>query len=563
MKKIILLLVAVFSLIGLTACGETAPKDEVEPEISGVKDLTVIAGEEINLLEGVTATDDVDGNITSKIEVTTLPALTVTNGKVTPTLQGDYEVQYKVSDAAGNEGEAFATLTVQPALAEKVVYKAYTFESAAVEGWSVFVFGEASPAIEATHGIVKGKYQISVNNGTNEAWHVKFERGLPTEAGADYKVTYNLVANVDGKVVANGNWYDVTANTPLSASYEFTASGTEQYVCLELGNLGASFVVDITSIEVTKRVGQDTYTEVTPSFAFDDKGVAYGTFENNSTGEVTTTATSATLNITRGSDDNGCWQSRLFVKPGFDLAAGKKYKISVDVHSLNGHKFEICFNNGDAEKGIGALYGLELAANETKTFDFVVKHDSAKDNLVLLFQLGELITPQGTDVVTVSNLKIEEVGGDKEETKETVVFTPVGFGTYNDAANAAGSLYLENGKLVYEMTRIGLTDWHNKMYVEKLTLEADKIYTISFTAKADKEISCAFFLNVFGKWDQRLSEQVTFTTTEQVYELTVSSAFAATMDFELLWQFGSEANAALGGAKIEFSNLTIYSQDVQ
>lgn len=325
----------------------------------------------------------------------------------------------------------------------------------------------------------------------------------------------------------------------------------------------SAFTLEIISIEIIKRVGEDVYTEVTPSFTYDAEGVTYSAFDNNSTGDVTTTADSATINITRGSDGNGCWETKLFVKPGFDLEAGKKYKISVDVYSQNGHKFEICFNNGDAEKGIGALYGLELAADETKTFDFVAISETAKDNLVLQFQLGELKEAKGTDVVTVSNLKIEEVGGNKVETSEALNWSPVGFGTYNDAASAAGSLYIENDKLVYEMTQIGLTDWHSKMYVGKLELEADKIYTITFTAKADKEISCAFFLNVFNKWDPRLSAEVKFTTTETTYEYTVPTAFAADMTFELLWQFGSETNAALGGAKIEFSNFVIYSQDVQ
>ena len=90
-----------------------------------------------------------------------------------------------------------------------------------------------------------------------------------------------------------------------------------------------------------------------------------------------------------------------------------------------------------------------------------------------------------------------------------------------------------------------------------------RIYTIEFTAKADKNISCAFFLNVLGGWDPRLSATVDFTTTEQVFSYTVSSAFITDMNFELLWQFGSEANQQLGGAKIEFTSIKIFAQDVQ
>ena len=71
--------------------------------------------------------NDVDGDITENIEVNLIPSLDVTNGRVTPTETGDYEVQYKVADKSGNVAEAFATLTVNPHLAEKTVYKEYSF----------------------------------------------------------------------------------------------------------------------------------------------------------------------------------------------------------------------------------------------------------------------------------------------------------------------------------------------------------------------------------------------------------------------------------------------------
>ena len=137
MKKLFVLLIALLVSFSLTACNDTAAKDEVEPEIAGVKaKITGVVGEEVNLLEGVTATDNVDGNITANIVVTTMPNMTVTNGKVTPTLPGDYEIQYKVTDKAGNVGEAFTTLNVTKPLAEKVVYKEFNFETNNVEGWN-------------------------------------------------------------------------------------------------------------------------------------------------------------------------------------------------------------------------------------------------------------------------------------------------------------------------------------------------------------------------------------------------------------------------------------------
>ena len=165
MKKLFVSIVALLVLFCLAACNNTTPKDEVEPEINGVKNLTSVVGEEVDLLAGVTAVDDVDGNITSNIEVTTLPQLTVTDGKVTATLSGDYEIQYKVTDKAGNIGEAYATLSVTPALAEKVVYQEFAFDAPTIEGWGTYI----NEACTGTYGIVKGNYQINVSHSSREA----------------------------------------------------------------------------------------------------------------------------------------------------------------------------------------------------------------------------------------------------------------------------------------------------------------------------------------------------------------------------------------------------------
>lgn len=330
---------------------------------------------------------------------------------------------------------------------------------------------------------------------------------------------------------------------------------------MQLGML-EPFTINVSSVEITQTVGEDVYTDVTPDFKYNANGVAWGNFDGE--GTVTSTENSTTINIKSTGGENGVWQTKLFVRPGYDLEANKTYKISVDLESKNSQSvFEICYNNGDVEKGIGALYGQSIAANEKKTISLIVKPEEAKDNLTLLFQLGQLDDTALGNTLTISNLKIEEVGGDKQQETSSIVFTPEGVETFNDPASAAGNLYISNGKLVYEMTKIGLTDWHNKMFVKSIELEADKIYTISFKAKADKNISCALFLNPLGKWDPRLSAQVNFTTTEQEFSFTVDKAFATKMEFELLWQFGSTENAALGNATIEFSELIIYAQDVQ
>ena len=69
--------------------------DTTAPEISGVKNLSVTVGNTPDYLKGVTAADDVDGDVTDKI--------TVDSSAVDVYKAGTYKVIYKVADAAGNE----------------------------------------------------------------------------------------------------------------------------------------------------------------------------------------------------------------------------------------------------------------------------------------------------------------------------------------------------------------------------------------------------------------------------------------------------------------------------
>ena len=88
-RKIWAALVSAVLLLSLVACGSG---DNTQPEITGVQDQTIKAGEEFDALAGVTATDAQDGDVTAKIVVEATPELTFKNGKVTPEKAGDYEL---------------------------------------------------------------------------------------------------------------------------------------------------------------------------------------------------------------------------------------------------------------------------------------------------------------------------------------------------------------------------------------------------------------------------------------------------------------------------------------
>lgn len=95
-----------------------------------------------------------------------------------------------------------------------------------------------------------------------------------------------------------------------------------------------------------------------------------------------------------------------------------------------------------------------------------------------------------------------------------------------------------------------------------VTLPADSYFTVEITAKATKPVSCGFFLNPAGGWDPRVSEGIDFTTEEQTFTFDTTDTLILDMDFELLFQFGSNDLASMGDVTIEFSSITIWQRSV-
>ena len=78
--------------------------DKVKPVISGAKNKTVRLKSSFNPKSGVTAKDNADGNLTSKIKV---------SGKVNTKKKGTYKLTYTVTDSSKNTAKITRKITVK------------------------------------------------------------------------------------------------------------------------------------------------------------------------------------------------------------------------------------------------------------------------------------------------------------------------------------------------------------------------------------------------------------------------------------------------------------------
>ncbi len=92
MKKRLLFITMLVFLFVLVACVPPVTKDQ-KPVIHGAVDRTINRGDVFKPLEGITATDEEDGDLTEDIIYT---------GNVNPNVVGTYEATYTVTDSYGN-----------------------------------------------------------------------------------------------------------------------------------------------------------------------------------------------------------------------------------------------------------------------------------------------------------------------------------------------------------------------------------------------------------------------------------------------------------------------------
>jgi hypothetical protein len=182
-------------------------EDTVAPQFSGIRATrTLLAGADFDPMAGVTAFDNVDGDVTEDVVVTVYlvdgeEEVEVTD--LTNLAVGVYRVVYFVSDAAGNERTQEAALTVSEDM---------TPPTLEYPGWRVFVNDWEGSA--AGFELVDGELVMTVtsanfhSNWTLQIIQDAFALGygednvghMMLEAGQTYRVTFDAKASVAGQV---------------------------------------------------------------------------------------------------------------------------------------------------------------------------------------------------------------------------------------------------------------------------------------------------------------------------------------------------------------------------
>ena len=386
--------------------GGQGQADTTKPVISGVQlSLSCESGQDFNLLDGITAQDDVDGDITSRIQVSTFPELEITNGVISPTDEqtGFYDVEYKVTDAAGNETIEYSELNITKALAPKVLYKEYNFGDD-LQGWDPYIH----ESVEGTSGVRHGKYVFDITQSSGTDWHIKYAYyNFPVEAGHEYTVRAKLTSSKNGTMRFNGADKALhTGTNNVSAIFSANVDGAKN-IEMQFGLLSGEFQIALEEIII-----EDSYTAIDETLTEELEIKTTGlltegwTFNKDNWHSEYSAGNGVTADIEKTADyikvsqthSGPGWAGKLLVQTKHEIIADTTYTVSITLEaSADVSGLEYGYGGWDDDfKKFHATYSYSLQANTPTLVTFDVTPDANFDNPMFCLKMGA--TPAGVSI---------------------------------------------------------------------------------------------------------------------------------------------------------------------
>lgn len=518
MKKISLLLVVLGFMFALVACEDntgTTTVDEVKPVIEGVSTAEITIGGTFDPLDGVTATDDVDGDLTS--------AIVVSGDTVNTNRAGDYIVVYTVSDAAGNE-----------AVKQRVV---------SVKGLAGFANGDFADGLDGW------------SNWVNESQGV-----AATFEASDGVATIDIT---EQSVVNDNNWWDVQLSQKTlelksfeSYTLKFTVSAEnarKMIVQIQGGGLSSKpineRIIDVTTEDVTYSI--DFFA--TEDSAGTELQFALGTFHKV---DGVPSEQQTVLGKVYISD------VQIIAGPELENQA-PTLDVTTNILLPVGATNFLVKGGITVDDDVDDLTIDDVTYTDTSDVKFVIGQPAVKGTYTFEYSVtdSEGETTTATRVLHVADA-FDLPGFDNVDQTTSV---PVGWETWYEETRGGMNVSTSDGVVEIELTNIDSVSgniWENQFKIQNLAAFSGE-YRLSFQAKADVARSMVVAMEGNGGVDlENISFDQALTTEWNTYTFDFSVNVDATiMNRNLQFWFGSLVNRE-GFTAADDILTTIYLKNV-
>ncbi len=153
----------------------------------GLEDKIIVRGDQVDLLEGISATDSIDGNITANIVIED-------DDLFSSSLAGGYVVTYRVTNSTGVVSTKTKNFTVQ--VAHNVANGDFTIPS---YGWTL-----DNPGGTSTVNLTGEKAVVTISNSGNAWWGIQlYQNNIIFKSGETYLLTF-MAKSSTGYSIAGG-----------------------------------------------------------------------------------------------------------------------------------------------------------------------------------------------------------------------------------------------------------------------------------------------------------------------------------------------------------------------
>ena len=510
---------------------ESTPDEDTRPPvISGVSSETsIIVGTDFNPLAGVTAEDNVDGDVTSAIQFLIYKVVgdveTLVE-EIDTSVVSLYKIVYTVKDSKDNEGEAILMLSIVDMIFEETDIVANGDFADDGTGWTSWRqdWGDM-PTITVEY--IDNQAVITYDKPGDAGWAIQFnqvarslERGVTYKIQFDAKVSVARTINVamedpdrNNQVFFRQNGIEITTDM-TTFEYIFTVpheASNNVKLTFELGattNFQAgTFTLDnvliSTAVKDEVLYNQDfSVLGYRPFFA--------NWLSDNPTGSLGVVDGALKLDITNVGALANSWELQVIqdafaLKTGADneghiqFEAGKTYKLTFDCASSTAGKVNIAFGWFDDGGGWHAYHVTTVddqpevnAVLDTYSIEFTFASDADLTNKsVLKWEIGTLFAgATGAQHFILDNIKLEvEDGDDFVDTNQIIngtITEVVGWTLFVNDGSAAG-MNVVDGNLVIDVTTLGTDAWHVHLYNGETTSLSVGNYKFVIKAKSSVE----------------------------------------------------------------------------
>ncbi len=477
----------------------TPDADETAPAFTGLSESkSVLLGNDFDPMNGVTAFDVVDGDVTDDVVVEIKDASDAVQEAVDTSVEGTWTITYTVSDEAGNE-EVFvmALEVVGMQFAEDNLLVNGSFDAALGDPAEWVVWSQnwgTAPAVAGAVDDTNGVYTLDISNGGGDAaWAVQLQQaGITLVEGNTYRVVLTAKSSVERTVniaigygdpwVEYARFNDVTLGTE-DTTQEFVFTVTQPtyedvMFVIEAGTT-ANFSDSVITID-----------EAAINVALLDQIIANGMFNDGWTvwsqnwgdmPNVTYDRTDGQFNITTDKAGEANWAIQF--NQTLTLEPSKTYVFSVDAMASVARDINIKIFTAGYTNYLEALDFMLTTDMTTYTWEFTTPAEGQMADLTLTFEMGATANfAAGT--VSLDNISLKEK--DNAEAPEIIVngdaTTVPDFMFFGDGAEASMMLGEDGAELA--VTTLGAEAYQPHVYQMIDSLAAGN-YVLKVVVSAD------------------------------------------------------------------------------